>query len=359
MKLNLKELCRGFDVVGFLQQYVEVRPFNRSGEYEMYCPYCLELGHRLKMRPFLNVAKGIYHCFRCESSGMSIDLVMKFGNFTFGQALRFMEDGIDERLYDLNDTQADDLKDQYETWRQTELAQILELPTFPLPPGFVSLRGQQLPYTSRRRLSQEVIDRFGLGYCPEGSVWVDPSTGVPHNYSNRLIIPDTDINGRVLYWTARDMTDRHPQKYKNPPGTWTGIGSGSLIFNFHRASRYTRGVIVEGYLDSLRVGDDCMATSGMGLKGYHLQWLMRGGFKELVLLDDADGSVPAAHIQAKATQLSQFFAIFIGKLPWRGDPDSFNHKTLRDAIANATPYREETGNSVDPEELLVLRGQKN
>lgn len=346
--MNFKEIATRFDIVGFLQQYVEIRPYNRDGEYEMHCPFCEQMGHTPKLRPFVNARKGIFHCFRCTSSGSTIDLVMHFGELTFGQALNLMEDGIDERHYDFTE----DLEDHYEDWRKREISEIKDLPTFPLPQGFVSLKGQQIDYTRKRRLSQEVIDRCGIGYCPPGSFLVDPETGVSYDYSERLVIPDTDINGRVLYWTARDMTGTHPQKYKNPPSSLLSIGSGSMLFNFHRASLHPQAVLVEGYLDAMRVGDDCMAHSGMGLKGYHLQWLLRGNFKRLTLLDDADGTVPLAHVQKKALQLSQFFEVYIGHLPCRGDPDSFTHRILREVIAAATPFEVADEQLAMPEPLV-------
>ena len=333
----VQEISKRFDIVSFLQRFTEVRPYNNMGEWMILCPYCPKYGYTPKWRPIFNVHKGIYHCFRCTTHGFLVDLVMEFGQFPdFGAAIRYMEEGIDERDYDLN------AEISHESLQRPhvdpELLGIKDLPAFPEPPNFISLVGQQIPYTQRRRLSQEVIDTYGLGYCPPGSVWADPTNGRTYDYSNRLILPDRDINGRLLYWVARDMTDRHPQKYMNPPSSLVSIGSGSMLFNFHRASQHRRGVLVEGYLDALRVGSDAMATSGMGVKRHHKNWLLRGGFEEIVLLYDGDGSVPPKHIQEKATDLAQRFKIFIASLPYGGDPDNYSRHVLREIIEEAKPF---------------------
>jgi len=340
------ELSQTFDTVSFLQEYTEVRKYmGKEHEYMIICPYCPKHGFSPEFLPNINIEKGIFSCFKCHTFHWLIDIVMFYGDFTFKQAVKYMMENVDTRPVDFQEINLAFNSDE-DTNSFTKLVQ--SLPEFPLPPGFVSLHDRQIPYTLKRRIAQDKINYYGLGFCPPGSVFYDPQSGKTHDYSDYIILPDRDHFGRVLYWVARDTTDSKFLRYKNPPASWTGIGSGSMIFNWHRAQQYSRGIIVEGVFDAMRVGPDAMCTYGTGLKGVHKLWLLRGGFKEIVLLFDNDGTVRDDYIHKQALELAPFFKVSVAKLPYGGDPDNYNRSTLRRVIDEAIPFQDDGGLSQLP-----------
>lgn len=340
------EISRGFDIYSFLIEYVEVRPYEmKAGEYMTLCPWCEEHGFTLEFLPNVNQYKGLFSCFKCKTSMPLCDLVMHYADLRFDQALRLMQEDIDERPVDINHLES---KLGVSTWDSYTISDIVDLPSFPLPPGFISLYNQEIPYTRYRRWDVETINTYRLGWIPPGHSWYDPTLDKTFDYTHYLIIPNTDINGRVLYWVARDMTHAKYLRYNNPPRSWQGLGSGAMLFNFHRAKYNDRGVIVEGVTDAMRIGTDAMATYGMGLKGIHLDWLIYGGFKEIVLMLDNDGSVSGEVVEKQCRLLADMFKVSVAQLPAKGDPDDFDTDTLRRVIDEARPYRSTRITTIPP-----------
>jgi len=342
---DIKLVSRRFDIVSFLQDYVEVRPYpQRVGQYMILCPYCMTCTsptHRAEWKPNVSQKKGIFGCFKCKTCVPLLELVMFFGGMDREQAYEFMKTGVDTRPMDVDEVDEEWALHE-KLWEQRSLEEIIKLPEFPLPPSFISIVGQQIPYTQYRKITQEAIDTHGLGWCPPGAVVTDSSQGFPatYDYSNYLIIPDRDINGRVLYWIGRDMTHTKKLRYRNPPVSWTSIGSGAFLFNFHRAKQFKRVVITEGCFKAMRVGPDGVATYGLGLKGLHIQWLLYGKFQQVVLMPDNDGSVSEEWIQKECAKLWAMFDVRVARLPGPGQPDDFENPQLRTCIDNAEAVRQ-------------------
>ena len=60
-------------------------------------------------------------------------------------------------------------------------------------------------YLKQRCIEGIDILRYSIGYCSS------------NGYSNRIIIPSYDANGKLNYFIARDMFPNSKLKYKNPP----------------------------------------------------------------------------------------------------------------------------------------------
>jgi hypothetical protein len=189
----------------------------------------------------------------------------------------------------------------------------------PLPREYKSLYGMQIEYTMARRLTQDTINRQKLGYCDTGP------------YAGFLIIPDVDPAGRIVYWMGRNMFGKKP-KTKNPPKELCNVGSGERLFNYYRATQYPSVVLTEGWADALRVGDDAVATYGVGIKGKQLALLIMGGFRTVTVMWDADVSTDTFIDTGR--QLESMFEVKIARLP-EADPDSYTRSYLRNIIEAA------------------------
>lgn len=165
------------------------------------------------------------------------------------------------------------------------------------------------------------MDYYKIGLCIGG------------RYDMRLIVCDVNEDNQVIYWVARDVTGLAKRKILNP--AIDSVGSGDILFNFHRAKQYNRCVIVEGVFDSLYVGDNAVATYGYGLKESHLYWLLQGNFDDVVICYDSD--VSERDLERTAQLLMPFFKTRICKLT-SGDPDEYPKDDLYRLIDAAPVY---------------------
>lgn len=86
-------------------------------------------------------------------------------------------------------------------------------------------------YLRKRGLSNDIIDRFKIGYVTNGQ------------YSGRIIVPSYDINNKLNYFVSRSYTG-HKNKYKNPEAE-----KDKIIFNEHLINWEEDIYLVEGVFD--------------------------------------------------------------------------------------------------------------
>ena len=128
-----------------------------------------------------------------------------------------------------------------------------------------------MKYLKGRGLSDETIQKFGLGYSDKysndlyqylkklkyadevlkesGLFQVDEKRGMYDKFWNRVIFPIMDVNNRVIGFGGRVMGDAKP-KYLNSPETKIFDKSRNLYgLNAARSSRRRNLIICEGYMD--------------------------------------------------------------------------------------------------------------
>ena len=128
-------------------------------------------------------------------------------------------------------------------------------------------------YLSQRKINEDIIKRFEIGYAPESSrsvkylkakgfneqILTDTGLIRTHDldtyavFDNRLMIPIHDENGNPVGFTARRLNeDKDVAKYINTSETKI-YHKGHLIFNYHRAKEFAkknkRCILVEGAMD--------------------------------------------------------------------------------------------------------------
>lgn len=316
---SIEVLAARFDWLKYLEKVGPVVPHgSKPNEYYVTCPCCQKQQHM-----GVNTKTGQWHCFRCNAAGVSlVNFIMAVENTSWRQAVELIQNGAaDAPGYDIDAVRA--VLDRMDGLDDIVPLQQKEVP---LPKEYISLYNTQIPYTIGRRLSQATVNRQKLGYCADGF------------YSNFLIIPDLDTSGRVIYWMGRNMGVGKP-KTKNPPTGAVGVGSSERLFNYHRAINHSRVIITEGWADALRVGDDAVATYGVGIKGRQLALLVMGGFKDVVVMWDSD--VAWDEMLDTGYLLQPYFGVKLVRLT-DGDPDSYNRTMLRQFIDGATDLPDRT-----------------
>ena len=178
-------------------------------------------------------------------------------------------------------------------------------------------------YLKGRQLSDETIQKFGLGFAnktsddlvrylrnkgfsPEliheaGLCNVDEKHGMYDKFWNRVIFPIEDINHRVIGFGGRVMGDGTP-KYLNSPETPIFDKSRNLYgLNFARSSRKGNIILCEGYMDVIAMHqagfDQAVASLGTAFTSGQAGLLKRYA-KEVLLSYDSDGAGVKAALRA-------------------------------------------------------------
>jgi hypothetical protein len=155
----------------------------------------------------------------------------------------------------------------------------------------------------------------------------------PIDTKDRIIVP-TFMEGRLVFWQARASWDveKDEKKVLNP----TGVSARHVLFNFDIAKNYEQIVIVEGFIDAVKVGPNAVATNGKKLHTQQLLWLEKTQAKEIVLLWDNDawtdgrtvkGQKKPSSIESAVSLLQTSFKVRVAKLPEGRDPGSFLYRS--------------------------------
>ncbi|NJL90085.1 MAG: toprim domain-containing protein [Coleofasciculaceae cyanobacterium SM2_1_6] len=134
-------------------------------------------------------------------------------------------------------------------------------------------------------------------------------------FRDRLMIPITDIQGRVIGFGGRTLGDEQP-KYLNSPDTEL-FNKGKTLFalNFAKAgiTKQDQAVVVEGYFDAIALHaagiNQAVASLGTALTGDQVKSLLRyTESKQIILNFDAD----KAGVNAASRAISSIFPLVYG-----------------------------------------------
>jgi DNA primase len=293
----IDELIARADIVEVIGARVQLKKSGR--EYKACCPF-----HSEKTPSFwVSPDKQFYHCFGCGKHGTAIGFLMDHDHLAFPEAVEELaarlglevprEGGAegggarraDEPLYEL--------MAQAARWYADHLG------------GHARAR----EYLARRGLTRETIERFGLGYAPnawnellrrfgtdeaqrrrlaETGLIVERERGARDTaerhydrFRDRIMFPIRDTRGRTIAFGGR-VIDAGEPKYLNSPETVL-FHKGRELYGLYEARRarsnLTRLVVVEGYMDAVRLHqegiDYAVATLGTATTAEHLRRMFR------------------------------------------------------------------------------------
>jgi DNA primase len=295
-------------VESYLRDRTEVRSgwkSNDSSEKRICCPFCVEKRgtEDTKFHLGINITNGKFHCYRCESGGFITKLIRFWDKVSFSDAVKVIEDVQEKEIsidrLDLGIT-------------KPKKVEVEKLSRVKPPEYFESLKDVGHPYLENRRIGIDMVNSYALGVCKIGA------------YKNRIVIPDFDNAGELIYWTARAMGDENP-KYLHLPNSY----SGKTIFNFWRAKKHDMIVLTEGPFDAMRVGFNGVATYGHSIKDGQRKLILNSSVKEVVLMYDSD--VPIDDIESMAAELTSFKKVSVVYIQ-NGDPADHTREELLSMI---------------------------
>ena len=258
----VEEIREKNDIVDVISGYVKLQ--KKGGNYWACCPL-----HGEKTPSFsVNGNKQMYHCFGCGVSGNVYTFVMKYENFSFPEAVRFLAEKAGVQLPEIEYSEE-------QKQRASRKARLLELNKEAAKFFYYQLRtphgavGYQ--YLQKRQLSEETMKRFGLGYAGKngaelvnylrskgfaddlikeaGLANYSERHGLASQFWNRVMFPIQDTNNRVIGFGGRVMGDGEP-KYLNSPETPVFDKRRNLYgLNFARTARSGNIILCEGYMD--------------------------------------------------------------------------------------------------------------
>ena len=244
----------------------KVKLTKRGREYLGLCPF-----HHEKTPSFtINESKGFYHCFGCGAHGDVVRFLMDSEGLPFIEAVRKLASRVGMELPEIS------TENQEAALRRKSLYEIMNMAAdyfeknLRMPIGADGLNY----FRNKRGLSEEIIQKFRLGYAPNNNglkAWL-ASKGIAESdmaelglitipedksktshdfFRDRVMIPIMDKKNNIIAFGGRIMDNSQP-KYLNSPETPI-FNKRRILYNMNYARdasyQNKRLIICEGYMD--------------------------------------------------------------------------------------------------------------
>ena len=364
---TIERIYAAVDIVDVVGDYVTLK--RKGVTYEACCPFHQEKTPSFKVSP----TKGIYKCFGCGKSGNAINFVMESENATYPEALRILAKryGIEVREEAMTEEEAERNNNRESMFALNQwAAEYFQRYMYNEAEG----RSVGLSYFSHERgFSDEIIRRFGLGFCPSSndrfsadarsvgykeeflvatglSIKRESDGALRDRFYDRVMFPIHNISGRVVGFGGRTLrTDKKVAKYQNSPE--------SDIYNKRRElyglffakkaiQQMDYAILVEGYADVISMHqsgvENVVASSGTSLTEEQVRLISRFT-QNVTLMFDGDAAGVKAALRGVDIILKEGMNVRIVLLPEEHDPDTFARantaEQLREYIdANAQDF---------------------
>lgn len=335
----IEEVRSRNDIVDVISQYVRLT--RKGSTYFGLCPFHNEKTGSFSVSP----NKQMYYCFGCGAGGNVFTFLMQYENFTFGEAMEALAERAGVELP----------KQEFSAAQRREAdkrARLLEINKEAAKYFYLLLRGERgkhaMAYFKKRELSDETIQKFGLGYSDQysddlyrylrskgyedeilkesGLVTIDERRGGYDKFWNRAMFPIMDVHNKVIGFGGRVMGDGEP-KYLNSPETKIFDKSRNLYgLNLARTTKKPQLLLCEGYMDVIALHqagfDNAVASLGTALTSGHANLLKRYT-KDVYLTYDSDGAGVKAALRAIPILKEVGITTKIINMSPHKDPDEF------------------------------------
>lgn len=340
------------DIVAIASDHTRLRKAGRR--YQGLCPL-----HKEKTPSFsVDPVQGLFYCFGCGAGGDAIKLQMLATGDDFPAAIEALAQryaiplpsravracGAPER--DLEGALAAAARFFADQLRRSATAQ---------------------SYLAGRRVSPELVERFGLGYAPDG--WQGLTNALAQRvaladleaaglvgrteegrsydrFRHRLMFPIHNQSGRLVGFGGRTLGD-DKAKYVNTVET-ERFHKGHLLYGLFQARQEIRedrrAVLVEGYFDVIATvasgRSGTVAGMGTALTQEQARLLARYA-DEVVVAYDGDGAGETAFERALPILLAEGLGVLRARFGEGHDPDSLRLASGEAAVAAAIDAAED------------------
>lgn len=333
----IERVRQGNDIVEVISSHVKLK---RTGNnYVGLCPFHSE------KTPSFSVSRGkqFYHCFGCGKSGNVITFLMEYEGMGFLDAVKELAGRAGVSLPEMEQTEESRKKADFRNQMMEACKEAARYYYYRL-----KKEPKAMEYFKGRKLTEETILKFGLGYAPVtrrelydylkqkgfqdevlkecGLVRFDEKSGARDYFFHRVMFPIMDANSRVIAFGGRVLGDGEP-KYLNSPESRIFDKSRNLYGLFlARKSRRKEFLLCEGYMDVIALHqagfDNAVASLGTAFTMKQAGLIKR--YTDTVLLTyDSDGAGKKAALRAvPMLREAGITAKVVDMSPYK-DPDEF------------------------------------
>ncbi|GHT64224.1 DNA primase [Spirochaetia bacterium] len=358
-KATIQEVNDKLDAVAVVEEYVRLE--KKGGRYWGCCPF-----HNEKTPSFtVDPDKKMYHCFGCGQGGGIINFIMEMDKLSFPEAIETLAKKMGIEI--IRESGGVEVRDPEANTRKEELAELYRRVTVTFhhflmekPEGGAAKR-----YILSRGITQEMIDRFALGFAPADRLWLfnflsqkgySPqflglsglfSDKYPRSsfFSNRLMFPISDRQGKTVAFGGRILEGDGP-KYINSRESDI-YKKGQTLFAIDLALpeiRRTKEVyLAEGYMDVIALHQagitNAVAPLGTAFTDDQAK-LLRRWAEKINLVFDSDNAGQTAAVKAVITCRRNGLAggVVVPNAPEvAGGPDLSNLKDPADILLYLGP----------------------
>jgi len=348
------------DIVDVVSSYIPLKRAGRS--LKACCPFHSEKTPSF----FVSPEKQIWHCFGCGAGGSVFNFIALYERVSFPEAVRLLAKKAGIAVPEKPGPEGREGEKKDDLYRLNEFA--ARWFTHQLQATAPGKRA--LAYLRRRGMSDELIEQFSLGYAPDSwdglytaarakghreemlltlglAMRKEGGNRIFDRFRNRLMIPISDVSGRVIAFSGRVLDEGTP-KYMNSPESLLFNKSRSL-YGLHHAKRelIERGfsIVVEGYFDFFALHAagirNVVASQGTAFTADHARILKRYT-REVVMSFDADTAGQSAAMRSLDAFLNEELRVRVLVLPPTHDPDTFVREkgaaAFSDLVGQAPEY---------------------
>lgn len=345
LQKNIDEIKSRIDIVDVISDFINLK---KSGQaYKALSPFTDEKTPSFFVVP----SKGIYKCFSSGKGGDAISFIMEYDGLSYTEALKYLAGKYGIEIEEREITE-EDIKAQNE---RESLFIILKYAT----DYFISnLKNSDegksvgLTYFKNRGLTEEIIEKFELGYSLEAwddlykaaikqgfgkdiiekaGLIIKKEEKVYDRFRGRVIFPIYNQTGKVIAFGARTLKkDTKQPKYVNSPETEIYHKS-NVLYGVHMAKGPIRKAdncfLVEGYTDVIslhQVGiENVVSSSGTSLTEDQIRLVSRYS-ENITVLFDGDPAGIKASLRGIDMLLAGGQNVKAVVLPEGHDPDSYS-----------------------------------
>jgi DNA primase len=350
----------------------------RGINYIACCPF-----HNEKTPSFnVNPVRNIYKCFGCGKGGDSVSFVMEHEKMSYPEALRYLAKKYNIEIEESRDRNVEEEK-KLENERESLFVINAYAQKYFTETLYNTDEGKSigLSYFKERGLSDEIIQRFQLGYAPEGkTVFTDtaikegyhidylvksgltiriedestpPQSPIPEEsgeglrrsrcydrFAGRVMFPIQNITGRVIGFGGRALRKDVKAKYVNSPESDIYHKS-NVLYGMNVARKAISNddncFLVEGYMDVISMHqsgiENVVASSGTSLTVEQIR-LIKRYTSNITIMYDGDPAGIKASFRGIDMILEEGLNVRAILFPDGQDPDSYSRKVSESEFKN-------------------------
>jgi DNA primase len=341
------------EILDVVQDFVTLK--KRGVNFLGLCPF-----HNEKTPSFtVSPSKGIFKCFGCGKGGNSVSFIMEHEHLSYAEALKFLA-----RKYNIEVDEREETPEDVE--KRNVVESLLVVSSFAQKYFTDYLWNKEegisvgLSYMKERGLQDHIINKFQLGYCPDGwetfsknalleaykkeflvksGLSIEKDNRLIDRFSARVMFPIHSLSGNVIGFGGRTLkSDKNIAKYLNSPESEIYHKSRVLYGLFFAKKSIVQSdkcYLVEGYTDVISLAqsgiDNVVASSGTALTPDQIR-LIKRFTKNITIIYDGDEAGIKASLRGIDLVLEEGMNVKIVMLPEGEDPDSFARKNNSAAI---------------------------